>query len=181
MKTATPDSDRSPRLHAWLAGLRDHDPAIRREAVTALARLGRPDTVPFLSDRLSDDDAEVRRLVARTLGLFIRQHPFVLVPHLIVALRDDDWRVRAEAAAALGGSGSPAAGAPLEAALADPSWQVRKEVALALGRLPAPGALPTLVDWLADENPDVRRAVADAIGVLQGVGVRERGVVPPPR
>ncbi len=64
--------------------------------------------------------------------------PRVGVPWLVELLSDPSWRVRAQAARALGESADPFAAAPLGTALDDRAFWVRHNAQQALGRLEGP-------------------------------------------
>lgn len=92
------------------------------------------------------------------------------VPHLIEALEDEHWLVRASAADALGWMGpaaAPAAGA-LAARLKDEHWWVRRNTVEALGRADGAGApiAGQLVPLLSDPDRRVRRVAALALAQL---------------
>lgn len=80
-----------------------------------------------------------------------------------------DFRVRARAALALGGTGDASALAPLSSALEDDdSAAVRAAAASALGSLGSADALPALRAARSDRSSDVRDAVEEAIRALSG-------------
>lgn len=79
-----------------------------------------------------------------------------------------DFRVRTQAALALGASDAPAATAPLCDALDDTSDSVRSAAAAALGKLKNPAGLPCLKNHLADRNPSVRSVIERSANALEG-------------
>lgn len=80
-----------------------------------------------------------------------------------------DFRVRARAALALGGTGDASAVAPLSTALRDDdSAAVRAAAASALGSIGSTDALPALRGARSDSSSDVRDAVEAAIRTLSG-------------
>jgi HEAT repeat protein len=89
---------------------------------------------------------------------------------LTLVLQDDDPGVRASAAEALGGIGSPAAAAvpDLIDALPDIDSEVRSRAAEALGKIgPASeNAIPALVQTLSDRESKVRGNAAAALGQI---------------
>jgi len=91
--------------------------------------------------------------------------------------RADDFRVRTNAALALGATNSDAAVDPLCAALGDPSDVVRQAVAVALKRLGRASSVDCLRSRLSIENSDsVRQAIQRAI---DGIGpARDPGGAP---
>jgi hypothetical protein len=87
---------------------------------------------------------------------------------LIGRLKAEDFRVRTNAALALGQTGDETAVNPLCAALDDGSDVVRQAAAVALGRLAKPMALGCLKDRLAVEAVDgVKRQILKALDALQ--------------
>jgi len=89
-----------------------------------------------------------------------------------------DWRVRTQAAIALGASGDKSAVAPLCAALDDTNDAVRGLSAAALGRLKNPKALPCLKAHLGETSANVHSVIEKSVNVLQGGG--KPGKPPPP-
>jgi len=79
-------------------------------------------------------------------------------------MRDSDWRVRAQAARALGAVGANDAVAELSNGLADRSWWVRFRSALALAQLGEAGRRALRV---ARERPD--RFAADMASMVSGL------------
>jgi hypothetical protein len=83
---------------------------------------------------------------------------------LVARLRADDFRVRTNAALALGQTGDGAVVNPLCDALSDPSEVVRQAVAVAFQRLAKPAATGCLKDRLGVEPSDaVKRQIAKAL------------------
>jgi hypothetical protein len=80
-----------------------------------------------------------------------------------------DFRLRTQAALALGGSDDPTAAQPLCDALDDASDSVRSAAAAALGKLKNPLGLGCLKAHLDDEtNPSVRSVIERSAQLLQG-------------
>jgi hypothetical protein len=79
-----------------------------------------------------------------------------------------DFRVRTQAALALGASDDPSAVAPLCEALDDSSNSVRSAAAAALGKLKSPAGLPCLRDHMTEANASVRSVIERSLGALQG-------------
>lgn len=84
------------------------------------------------------------------------------VAPLIVALHDDDTKIREFAACALAATHDLRALDPLVAALDDDD--IRRTAAFALGRLGDRRAYEPLIAALQDKNPRVRSSVATALG-----------------
>src|SRR5882762_2008539 len=79
-----------------------------------------------------------------------------------------DFRLRTQAALALGASDDPSATAPLCEALDDTSDSVRSAAAAALGKLRSPAGLPCLRDHMTDSNASVRSVIERSAKALQG-------------
>lgn len=89
----------------------------------------------------------------------------------------DDFRVRTQAALALGASGDDAAVKPLCDALADENASVKVAAAAALGKLAKPGGLPCLQAAIAKESPgSTKTQMQKSIDTLKSGG----GVAAPP-
>jgi HEAT repeats len=115
-----------------------------------------------------------RLLLALTVGLAL-----VFLPLSAFAQRDvgyladqlrtaQDFRVRTQAALALGASADPAAAAPLCEGLDDASNTVRSAAAAALGRLGHAAGLPCLRQHESESNASVRSVIDRAIANLKG-------------
>ncbi len=90
------------------------------------------------------------------------------VEGLIRALESErDYKVRRDAAVALGATGDARAVEPLIQALKDQSWWVRSEAASALGELADSRAVQPLgILALKDEDPHVRDPAVRALGTI---------------
>lgn len=155
-----------------IAALADDDAAVRTEAAYVFSHLTAQakQAVPNLIEALTNDaEPKVRRYAARTLG-FLGTAGKDAVPALLVALKEPDPIVRAEAAEALGriyyfvevDRVMPA----LIDALEDSDERVRQEAAEAFGRIGGPrasAALPALRKALQDSDRDVRSEAKEAI------------------
>jgi hypothetical protein len=91
------------------------------------------------------------------------------VAFLIQQLKtNDDYRVRTQAALALGNTGADEAVAPLCGALADGSVAVNVASAAALGKLSKPASLPCLKEALAKATaPSLRAQLEKAVSAVQ--------------
>ena len=85
------------------------------------------------------------------------------VDNLIYDLHHKNWKVRQEAAKALGDIGDPSAIEPLITALKDEDKYVRIKAAEALGKIGTPYAIEPLITALKDEDKYVRGEVAEAL------------------
>jgi HEAT repeat protein len=125
--------------------------------------VGSPAT-PVLIGALSDEDADVRRLAAYTLG---RMGERDAVPGLIQILVDPEADVRAVAAEALDKIGATAASESLLKLLKDESGGVRSAAVRALGNLKYKSALPGVLERLrGDPVANVRADAAHAMGQI---------------
>ncbi len=86
----------------------------------------------------------------------------------IAALKDDDSRVRVEAAQALGQMKNSYALEPLTEALRDDVPEVRATAASALGSIGDQYSVEPLIPMLRDEDPSVRRESAAALSTITG-------------
>jgi len=97
------------------------------------------------------------------------EDPAKALPLLYGHLNDQDPRVRAAAAEALGELGDESAIEALGKALAkDSDSDVRESVADALGEMGSPNSVQVLRAGLKDSDEDVRAAVVDALGEVGG-------------
>ncbi len=163
------------------ARLSSSDQEERRDAVTRLGALARPEGSRAAAAALGDTSAVVRATAARAvLSLGPGEAATLLAP----LLRDRDEFVRRETAYALGRTRSPTAVGALVVALeTDKEASVRGAAAVALGqigdasaapalagaisrRLPAPGFFNRLRRRRIEEDEFVRRASATALGLL---------------
>jgi HEAT repeats len=93
-----------------------------------------------------------------------------VVPILVKWLADDDARVRAAAAEALGASPPVLVGGIIRVALTDPHPSVRVAATKAAGMIGDATSVLALVRRLGDDVWDVRFAAATALAGLKGVG-----------
>lgn len=163
-------------IEALIVRLRERNPNTRRLARVALVEFG-PQALPALERAQKEDDWELRRQVAQTLGELA--HPAGL-PLLCAALADWDWEVRSEAAASLIRLPDTQALEPLVRGLSDEHYRVRQRCLQALvllgerergaGRDPQALLLPAiepLCTLLGDSERTIRRDAAQAL-VLAG-------------
>ena len=142
--------------------LRDAEPAVRSDAVSALAQLGKT-AVPHLTLALQEKDPHVRQAAAFYLG---RMGPEAApaVPGLALALQDRDASVRVEAANALRRFG-PRAGAAVPAliqSLEDPDPSVRAYASIGLAEIGTPN-VRALVNLLNHGDTNVQKVATKAL------------------
>ena len=155
-----------------IAGLRDNDPLVRRQAAEALGLIEDQRAVGPLITLLKDKDSLIRRHAVKALGRIKDRRG---VPPLIAVLNDKDEKshVKASAAKALGWIGEPDAVESLVAALKDAHWTVRSRAANALGTIRDPRAVEPLISMLEDEDPLVRGYAVDALGEIEDARAME--------
>ena len=170
------------------ARLSSADTEERRDAVTRLGAMGRPEGSRAAAAALGDTSAVVRATAARAvLSLPPGESATLILP----LLRDRDEFVRREAAYALGLARSPAGLTALAAAVeTDKRPSVRGAAAVALGQIGDAGAVQALTGALSrrlqgsgfmnrlrrrkvEEDEFVRRAAAVSLGQI-----RSRAAVP---
>jgi HEAT repeat protein len=154
-----------PAVESLLAFLGRSNELLYLPAVRALGAIWQfPQLV-----KLGDVDGNVRRNVAKTLGMLGDART---VEPLIAALRDSEPSVRQCAAEALGKLRDARAIQPLIAALKDDYTDrfgrrpVRQSAAWALRNIGDVRAAKSLVDGLQDASGDVRRAITQALGEI---------------
>lgn len=180
--------------------VRDPEWRVRLEVVRALRELRDLSAVPAVVTAMGDGDLKVREEaigslveiyaerdratpVGRFLELFSDDYeqasagPYVAVDPaayqaLGKALTDEDTKIRAEAALAIGILDGRTLVPQLVAALKDPDDGVRGAAATAIGKVGTAVDGKTLIPLLADESTEVRRRVLHALGVLR---VKEAG------
>jgi HEAT repeat protein len=144
----------APELVAAVAG--SADPATRSWVAFILGRCHDPRARLWLAPLASADSAEVRASAAEAHGSF--PDPKVLER----LLRDDDWRVRASAAKAVGIAGVSELGPNLTVLMSDPIWWVRQSAALALKQL-GHASVDHLCRLLHDVDRFVRNKAAEIL------------------
>ena len=144
--------------------------AVSHESVAAPSVSADTGVVEALIARLQDENAEVRRAAAHSLG---RLKDPRAVPGLIGALRDSDPEVRESAAEALAEFEDSRAIQPLVALLSDPSTDVRHSALEALSRFEEGVPPGVVIRLLGDADPEVRHEAAHLAGKL-----RDRSATP---
>lgn len=180
--------------------VRDPEPRVRMEVVLALRELRDTSAVPALVISMGDGDVKIREEAIGTLVEIYSEHQRTgavdsflntfsdeydrasVPPHtavepgvfagLATALRDEDKKVREEAALALGILDGRSALRDLQAALQDPEASVRGAAATAIGKIGTEEDGKALIPLLADTSGEVQKRVLQAIGVLR---VKEAG------
>jgi len=180
----------SQTVQDWLESLEDVDDATREEAAKALAELGDPTTLEALLNAIEDDYWSVRAQVGWALAkisgnkaieglirLFndtmmevqseavtaVASMGTSVVPSLIPCLKDERWRVREQAAKALGNLKDPQAVQGLIIACRDRDGAVKSAATEALGRIGDAKAVPALVKLFKDTSKIVRETAGTAL------------------
>jgi HEAT repeat protein len=151
--------------------LADAAPAVRKQTVQALGRLGVPagKAVPELIEVLRDGDEPLRAAAAGALGK-IGEPGKLTVPALVGLLSDPSPAIRTSAAAALGAIGERATEAvsSLTPLLRERDDTVRQTAAEAISRIGtlSPEEVRGLSEGLAHEDNVVRAQTAGVLGTL---------------
>jgi HEAT repeat protein len=158
-----------PEASAALATLlkTEKESSIRSAAIQSLGEIGGPDAVATLISTLAhcrDEEMEARTEIANACA---EAGDLSVVPVLIKELDNDDQRVVAAAAEALGNLGSTTAVPKLINLATNGSKEVRAQAATALGQIGDSQALPVLLHMLKKErNPEARTKAAEALGII---------------
>jgi HEAT repeat protein len=142
--------------------MRDPELAVRNEAASALAQLGKA-AVPYFTLALQEKDPHARQAAAFFLGR-IGPDAAPAVPSLALALEDKEASVRVVAAIALQGIGSRAAASvpALIQSLADPDPIVRSSASTSLSELRTPSVW-ALVNLVNHGDLSVQKAATAAL------------------
>ena len=151
---------------ALLAAAKDDDAAVRGAALESLAALGI--SVERLSADVNNANWQTRAAAIAMLG---RLGDARSTPLLLSALKDQDSRVRAEAARTIALMAGPTGDSRLldglTGALRDPSTDVRIESTYALGRLRDARAIAPLTGLLSDRDARVSIAAAESLARMK--------------
>jgi HEAT repeat protein/beta-lactamase regulating signal transducer with metallopeptidase domain len=131
--------------------------------VNSQAAPGDTGVVSALIARLDDENADVRRAAAHSLG---RLKDSRAVPGLIGALKDHEPKVRSAAAEALAEFEDPRAIEPLSSLLADASTEVKRSALDALSHFESNLPAAAILRVLSDPDADVRHNAAHLAGKL---------------
>lgn len=140
--------------------------------IDAAGALASPEALDRVRDLASHDAPEVRVHVARAL----RRHAQPETPPVLLRLlKDQDWRVRGQAARALGALRCGGAITDLMRSARDFSWWVRYRSALALAQIGGPGRI-ALVELTRCEDP-MARDMSQLVSGLSSAAVIEMSEV----
>ena len=135
----------------------------RREAITALERIGDSRATEPLIQLLHDPDRTIQENAITALG---RIQDKKAVHPLIQTLNNPHLGVRWKVAEALGKIGDPQATEPLIQILDDPDKTIQEEAITALGRIQDKKAVPSLIQTLSNSHLGIRCRAAEALGKI---------------
>lgn len=138
----------------------DLSPTGRLAAIDIFGRIRLLDAVPWLRQRLADEDADVRARAAHALGAIAEPGS---AESLQAAMNDPEWPVRAMAAKALGRIRDRKSIPVLTASLRDREWWVRANAAEAL-RIMGPEGIDALIGMLDDDDNYARHQAVLMLG-----------------
>jgi HEAT repeat protein len=147
--------------------LDDTEYKVRVEAVYALARIQKHDSLSMLAPLLSDPSPEVRLAATKAFSAEGEAGDGeILVPVLF----DEDEEVRAQAVLALGDMGAKGQLDDVTELAEDPSDRVRTAVAAALGVMGNQDSVDVLVKLSTDRSESVRAAAATGLATFASNG-----------
>ena len=144
--------------------LKDSEPGVRMEAVSALSALDAKEVVPSIIECLKDEDEFVRQRAAMGLG---NMKATVSIPHIVRNLKTATDRNYA--VLALGTMRSKKALPHLLEFLNEGDIGVRCTTLNVLGQTAPKGVIPEVATFLVHEHRDVRATAARALGNLGAV------------
>ncbi|HEY9745193.1 MAG TPA: HEAT repeat domain-containing protein [Oculatellaceae cyanobacterium] len=150
----------------------DEDPDVRSAAALALGKVGGDRALDLLKKMAQADDKTIKNYSIQGLGLLGREEG---LPELLEALKDDDNRVFASAAEAIGKLGSPAVPHLINLLQKSNAEDIRCVAAWQLGTLRYAEAIAPLISVVkTDKNLEL---VALAIWALGEIGQDQREVL----
>jgi HEAT repeat protein len=156
----------SPVARAALArATSDPSPALRAEALWALAKAHDDTHADAVRAALKDVDASVRAAAIEAVGTMRLSDGVALLTR---SLSDSEPAVRSQGARVLGLLGDRAAVPALSSALDDASTEVRVAAARALASIGDERALDPLLSKARDGAPELREAVVEALAHFAG-------------
>jgi hypothetical protein len=165
--------DAPPAVRGAVAALDSPNADERRQALKSLAQMNHPSAYAALVGAVQHPLRDVRVDAAFLLTKQTNHQEKAAVPGLLDALHDDDARLRAAAAKALGEIGDPTAVPELLRAMnKDADGNIRWAASGALSKI-GEAAVPGLAVALKDDDWKVRRSAAEALS-----GMREPAAVP---
>ena len=162
------------KIGRLIAQIKNGETAEREAAATTLGDMVNEQVLPPVLALLNDEQNEVREYAtlvlawlseSRDTDWFVRAHRKQVQGPLIQALLDQEGKVRAAAAQALGDWGDVQAVEPLLELVQDEDPEVRRQVVEALGYLQDERALePLLSAFFTDDDERVRAFAAQSLG-----------------
>lgn len=151
-----------PSVKPLLKSLQNQDWKIKWHASEVLGKIGDERAVPGLIETMGDENSGVRS--KSMIALVEIGEPSVDL--LVNALSNDNWKIRRQAAEALGVIGLKRSVKPLIQTLEDENSGVRKTAAESLGNIGDKRAINPLNNLLKDDNLEVQAVVSDALEKL---------------
>lgn len=142
-----------------IGSLKDSDPSVRRWSIWALGELNDAKAVKPLLELMKED-------AFRSDAIAVLSKMSDAFDFLTEALKDNDHRIRVQAALALGVLKDPRAADPLIEALKDQDALVRSQAAASLGLIRDTKAVESLIQSLKDPQESVRKWSAWSLGEL---------------
>jgi len=156
-----------------IQALQHPDWTIRKNAALALGSIGSKAAIPALVNvapsRRGTNPGNALGQIGFRVILDKKRVPYreeeeaTVTPALATALQDEDWQIRAVAAAALGLTSSEAVIPFLDRSLRDQDWRVRSTAATALDKIDSDKTVHSLAIALQDKDWQVRRNAVYAI------------------
>ena len=154
--------------NALLPMLEDSAPEVRVEAINALARFNKKETLAEFAGLLTDEDRSVRRTAVRAIAEGGGSK------ELVLALENDDPSVVQTALEGLGRLKTKDAVDLIIPILYHENASLRVAAAKALRLIGGPAATAALIRLLTDENPEVRRIAVEGSGPNTGADTVEQ-------
>ena len=147
-----------------VAGLRDRSVACRIEACRFAGRLGDPNAVPLLVERLEDPDLRVRREAIRALGDLRAREAIPRIVDAIEAMGGWSNLLLVMALVRMGPESAPAVGALLVASRSLGMTKALLQVTGRLGLATNPGTVRTLA---SHPDPEIRVEAVRVLGSIE--------------
>lgn len=145
----------------------DSEWAVRLEALSAIAKLSDPQSIPILVQALQKEEVMVRERLLCSL----KEAPLSLLEKLYepiaLLLQDENISIRVHAAEVLSRLSMPSLISIFQDSLSDANWKVRKIAAGALGKLQGRNTVKCLIAALQDHSNEVRIAAVKSLGWIK--------------
>jgi HEAT repeat protein len=163
LKTRIEEMEENGDVEGLIHALKDDAENVRREAMTALERIGDSRATEPLMELLQDPDITIQEEAITALG---RIQDKKAVQSLIQTLNNPHIGIRWKAAEALGKIGDNRATEPLIQTLHDPDKTIQEEAITALGRIQDVRAIQPLIQNLTNLHIGIRCRAAEALGKI---------------